>query len=68
MATTKLYDLAVKTGEYQDRNGNTKGRDGVRACRHHGHETSFSLSPSTSPKLGVPHRSMTRTIGWRCTR
>lgn len=26
MATTKLYDLAVKTGEYQDRNGNTKGR------------------------------------------
>lgn len=26
MATTKLYDLAVKTGEYQDREGNTKGR------------------------------------------
>lgn len=22
----KLYDLAVKTGEYQDRNGNKKGR------------------------------------------
>lgn len=26
MATTKLYDLAVKTGEYTDREGSTKGR------------------------------------------
>lgn len=26
MAMTKLYDLAVKTGEYTDRQGNTKGR------------------------------------------
>lgn len=26
MATTKLYDLAVKTGEYQDSDGKTKGR------------------------------------------
>jgi len=26
MAATILYDLAVKTGEYQDRDGNTKGR------------------------------------------
>lgn len=26
MASKKLYDLAVKTGQYQDREGNTKGR------------------------------------------
>jgi single-stranded DNA-binding protein len=26
MAARKLYDLAVKTGSYQDRNGETKGR------------------------------------------
>lgn len=26
MASTHLYDLTVKTGEYQDREGNTKGR------------------------------------------
>ena len=26
MAATILYDLAVKTGEYRDRDGNTKGR------------------------------------------
>lgn len=26
MATTHVYDLAVKTGEYQDNQGNTKGR------------------------------------------
>ena len=26
MASTHLYDLAVKTGEYQDNQGNTKGR------------------------------------------
>jgi len=26
MATTKIYDLAVKTGEYTDREGKTKGR------------------------------------------
>ena len=26
MATKKLYDLAVKTGEYTDREGATKGR------------------------------------------
>jgi hypothetical protein len=26
MATKKLYDLAVKTGTYNDRNGDTKGR------------------------------------------
>ncbi|WVR18292.1 hypothetical protein y223_00012 [Bordetella phage PY223] len=26
MATQKIYDLAVKVGEYTDREGNTKGR------------------------------------------
>lgn len=26
MATQKIYDLAVKIGEYQDRDGNNKGR------------------------------------------
>lgn len=26
MAARKIKDIAVKTGEYQDRNGNTKGR------------------------------------------
>lgn len=26
MATQKIYDLAVKVGEYQDRDGNNKGR------------------------------------------
>lgn len=26
MATKKIYDLAVKTGSYTDRDGNTKGR------------------------------------------
>lgn len=54
MATTKLYDLAVKTGEYQDRQGNTKGRyENVGAVMRNDNGQFLMLKRTFNP-AGVP--------------
>lgn len=54
MATTKLYDLAVKVGEYQDRNGNTKGRyENIGAAMRNDNGTFLMLKKTFNP-AGVP--------------
>lgn len=54
MATTKLYDLAVKTGEYQNNNGETKARyENVGAVMRNDNGQFLMLKRTFNP-AGVP--------------
>lgn len=51
---TKKYDLAVKTGEYQDREGNTKGRyENIGAIMENDNGQFMMLKRTFNP-AGVP--------------
>lgn len=54
MASTLLYDLAVKTGEYTDRNGNTKGRYKNVGKVMRNDNGQFMLLDKTFNPAGVP--------------
>lgn len=54
----KLYDLAVKTGEYQDRNGQTKGRwQNVGAVMEGNDGNKFIMLSKWFNPAGVPDLS-----------
>ena len=54
MATTKLYDLVVKTGEYTDGQGNTKGRYENIGAVMRNENGQFAMLKKTFNPAGVP--------------
>lgn len=54
MATTKLYDLVVKTGEYTDNQGNTKGRYENIGAVMRNENGQFAMLKKTFNPAGVP--------------
>lgn len=54
MASTKLYDLAVKVGEYTDRDGNTKGRYENIGAVFRNDNGQFLMMKRTFNPAGVP--------------
>lgn len=54
MPATLLYDLAVRTGEYQDRSGNTKGRYKNIGKVMRNDNGQFMLLDKTFNPAGVP--------------
>lgn len=61
--TTKIYDLAVKTGEYTDRNGQTKGRwKNVGAVMENAEGGRFIMLDRTFSPAGVPNPENRDTV------
>ena len=54
MTTTRLYDLVVKTGEYQDRNGQTKARYENIGAVMRNENGQFAMLKKTFNPAGVP--------------
>lgn len=54
MPATRVYDLAVKVGEYTDNNGNTKGRYKNCGCVLEKDGRQFMLLDKTFNPAGVP--------------
>jgi len=58
----KLYDLAVKTGEYTDRSGNTKGRyENIGAVMEKDGNKFLFIKKTFNP-AGVPSRDGSESI------
>lgn len=56
MTTTRKYDLAVKTGEYTDREGKTKGRyENIGMIMEKDDGSQFLLLKRTFNPAGVPN-------------
>lgn len=63
MATRKIYDLAVKTGEYTDRNGETKARwQNVGAVMEKDDGSRFVMLERTFNPAGVPNPDNRSTV------
>lgn len=59
----KLYDLAVKTGEYTNNQGETKGRyDNVGACMQSDDGNKFLFIKRTFNPAGAPYREGSESI------
>lgn len=56
MANTKVYDVVVKVGEYQDSNGETKGRyENVGSVMKNDEGRSYVILKRTFNPAGVPN-------------
>lgn len=63
---TKKYDLVVKTGEYQDRNGETKGRYQNVGAVMMGDKGPFLMLSRTFNPAGVPNPDNRETVLISC--
>lgn len=64
---TKIRDLAVKTGEYRDRDGNTKGRyENVGVMMRGDDGGEFLLIKRTFNPAGVPNPDNRDTVSVSC--